>query len=194
MLALHNTVPCFPTNTPSGPRLMATWWCPGGGGRRERKAPKELALGSQQPAAPVCRPPPSKQPAIWPCAPLPPTPPVGAGPGAGAGAGAEPDLEAREHRDRALRGSRGDLAACLRTRQAGATAARDGEAGRAAPRQPGPHRANGDPRDTASHQVGSQALEPGCLGLSLGSATQGPRASHSTPLGLSFLTCEVSIS
>lgn len=107
VLALHNTVPCFPTNTPSGPRLMATWWCPGGGGRRERKAPKELALGSQQPAAPSAAPHPASSLPSGLVHPPPPTPPVGARPGAGAGAGAEPDPEAREHRDGALRGSPG---------------------------------------------------------------------------------------
>lgn len=57
VLMLHNIVPCFPTNTPSAPQLMATWWCQGVGGRRERKTLRELALGSQQsPTHPLCPP------------------------------------------------------------------------------------------------------------------------------------------
>lgn len=65
---LHNRVPCFPTDTPSAPQLMATWWCQGEKWEEgeEGTEGRELALCSQQSPTHPCSPP-NKHPAIWTC-------------------------------------------------------------------------------------------------------------------------------
>lgn len=90
VLLLHNRVPCFPTNSPSAPQLMATWWCQGG--RWEEAEEGSKGAGTWLLAVPNPPLPPTQQASCHldlcnHCRvekhPLPPTPPIGAGaPGA----------------------------------------------------------------------------------------------------------------